>query len=182
MGHNLIVRPHPLLYNSDLTTMAMLGKLASSSDGRLTIENPNNAWDSYCKADLMVSDWSGVALEYAFATERPVVFIDSPQKVNSIDLLNIGLPAIEEVLRNRIGLIVESCAKVGDGINKALSRSDTSWAKQISDVRDEVIYNFQTSAKSGAAALTAIAANSTMLPEIDLSPHRLDDLISYYLQ
>lgn len=80
LGHNLIVRPHPQLYEGDLSTMSILRQVALRSNGRITIENPNENWDSYLKADLMVSDWSGVALEYSFATERPVVFIDAPEK------------------------------------------------------------------------------------------------------
>lgn len=83
-------------------------------------------------------------------------------------------------MRDQIGIIVESSDKVGEGINKAFSKSAAIWAKQISDVRDRYIYNFRTSAISGAAVLKSITVDSAMLPEADLTPYSLDDLISYY--
>lgn len=30
------------------------------------------------EADLLVTDWSGIAYEYAFATNKPVLFVDTP--------------------------------------------------------------------------------------------------------
>ena len=35
-----------------------------------------NAVDSWLRSDVMVSDWSGAALEYAFALQRPVVYVE----------------------------------------------------------------------------------------------------------
>ena len=40
---------------------------------------------SFDKADLMISDWSGVAFEFAFGLEKPVIFIDLPKKINNSD-------------------------------------------------------------------------------------------------
>ena len=31
-------------------------------------------------SDVMISDWSGAAIEYSFALKKPVVFIDLPLK------------------------------------------------------------------------------------------------------
>ena len=35
---------------------------------------------SLYQSDLMISDWSGVAFEYAFAFNKPVIFCDVPKK------------------------------------------------------------------------------------------------------
>jgi len=34
--------------------------------------------DSLVKADILITDWSGIGLKYAFGTERSVIFIDTP--------------------------------------------------------------------------------------------------------
>ena len=51
----------------------------------------------------MISDWSGVAIEYAFAFEKPVLFIDTPQKINNPDCYQIDIVPLEDKnqIRNR---------------------------------------------------------------------------------
>mgnify|MGYP003326545469 CR=1 FL=1 len=41
--------------------------------------------ESLHRSDLMISDWSGAALDYALGLNKPVLFIDVPRKVNNLD-------------------------------------------------------------------------------------------------
>ena len=41
--------------------------------------------NSFYKADIMISDWSGAAFEFAMGLEKPVVFIDTKEKINNTD-------------------------------------------------------------------------------------------------
>lgn len=168
LGHNLIVRPHPHLYERDYSTMQTLRALASQSEGRLVIENPSeDAFLSFMAADLMISDWSGVAFEYAFATERPVIFIDASRKSNSIELLDLNLPTIEDTLRSQVGTIVENIDQLADGIRGVCETSPEVWAEHIREVRAKHIYNFLNSAETGANILANLAEDAEMLPPID---------------
>ena len=36
---------------------------------------------SFYSSDVFITDWSGVAYEYAFGTEKPILFLDVPQKI-----------------------------------------------------------------------------------------------------
>ena len=65
-----------------------------------------NVWESWMRSAAMVSDWSGAATEYAFALERPVAFVSTPQKIRNPDWRRIGLPGFEEAIRSEIGCIV----------------------------------------------------------------------------
>ncbi len=60
-------------------------RLVAEQDRRFQLETNIATNDSFCAADLMISDWSGAALEFAFATERPGLFVDVPRKVNNPD-------------------------------------------------------------------------------------------------
>lgn len=180
LGYDLIVRPHPHFFERDLDTMGVLRSIEASSDGRMKIENPHTDFESFFNSDLMISDWSGVAFEYAFATERPVVFIDAPRKVNSEELLKIDLPNFEEVLRASIGVIAHSIDELSECITTALSTSPEMWTRQISKVRDENIYNFMSAAESGARILRELADQADMLPPTDITRTRLRELINYY--
>ena len=61
-------------------------------------KNPNFAletgvikFDSLNNSLCMISDWSGISLEYAFTFERPVIFIDVPKKVLNPNWSDIAL-------------------------------------------------------------------------------------------
>lgn len=170
LGFNLIVRPHPLLYTQDSATMTLLRSLTIGCDGRLLIEDPNTEFASFWTADLMISDWSGVAFEYAFATERPVVFIDGHRKSNSIELLKINLTTMEDVLRSRIGVVVHDIDQLGEGINQAFSDSPEQWQQRIREVRKGYIFNFMSSVEVGSTVLANLANHAQLLEPHTDSP------------
>ena len=62
--------------------------------------------ESLHAANIMVSDWSGVALEFAFGLEKPVVFIDKPLKLNNAEYSRLKSVPLEILLREKIGRIL----------------------------------------------------------------------------
>ena len=71
-------------------------------------ESDLSSEDSLLNSDIMISEWSGAAIEYAFSRERPVIFIDTQPKINNLNWKKINLPCLEEDIRNNIGRIVSS--------------------------------------------------------------------------
>lgn len=57
-------------------------------------------------SDLMVSDWSGAALEYAFGLGKPVLFVDVPRKVNNPEYGRHENTPLEDTVRSEIGAIL----------------------------------------------------------------------------
>src|SRR5207244_12904967 len=57
-------------------------------------------------ADVMISDWSGAALEFALGLERPVLFIDTPRKVNNRDYARLQCEPLEVLIRPQVGVVV----------------------------------------------------------------------------
>ena len=55
--------------------------------------------ESLYSSDIMISDWSGVALEYAFALKKPVIFCDLPRKINNKNYLELEIDPIEVSIR-----------------------------------------------------------------------------------
>lgn len=62
--------------------------------------------DSLHESDLMISDWSGAALDYAFGLNKPVLFVDVPKKVNNPDYEDIEIEPLEISIRDTIGNII----------------------------------------------------------------------------
>ena len=72
--------------------------------GDLTFELDFTKSDSIWNSDVVISDWSGTAYEFAFVTKKPAVFINTPMKVNNPEYEKLGIVPKEIELRDRIGI------------------------------------------------------------------------------
>ncbi|WP_019216300.1 CDP-glycerol glycerophosphotransferase family protein [Legionella tunisiensis] len=83
--------------------MEIIDKYKSSA--LFDYESNMSTQTSLLESDFMISDWSGAALDYALALNKPIVFLDVPKKINNPDYNSLGIEPIEESLRNTIGII-----------------------------------------------------------------------------
>ena len=107
--------------------------------------------DSLVNADILITDWSGIGMKYAFGTERPVIFIDTPRKVNNPKYEELGIEPVESLLRDKIGVVVspEKLDTIPEVIS-ALMLNRLTYKKDIIEVRKKYVYAFGHSAEIGA--------------------------------
>lgn len=105
----------------------------------------------------MISDWSGVSLEYAFSLERPVIFIDVPKKVNNPNVDDIQSKPIEIDIRNKIGTVIPPIQLhvIPEKI-KSLLQNFNDLKKQIQEIREQTVFNIGNAGKVGAIHLLQI--------------------------
>jgi hypothetical protein len=153
-GYEVIARPHPM---TSKRTPDAIPALAGRFDDheRFTLDTGIAGQESLHRSDLMVSDWSGAALEYAFGLERPVLFIDVPRKVNNADYGKLGIEPFEAAVRERIGRVVEpdDLGSVPAAVDELIGET-ASFGETLRSVREESIFNIGT---SGAVAARIIA-------------------------
>jgi YidC/Oxa1 family membrane protein insertase len=148
--YDVILRPHPMtIAKKPGQLIALENEFGSNQGFHLDIESVSEK--SLHKADVLISDWSGVALEYAFGTERPVLFIDLPRKVHNPEYEKIGVTPIEVSLREHIGQVIS----IEDIPNAALIVSNfltnrNVYKDKIVNARKRNVYNFGNSSKIGA--------------------------------
>ena len=98
----------------------------------------------------MVSDWSGISMEYAFTFERPIIFIDVPKKVLNPNSSDVLLEPIEISLRSKLGYIVSpNNLKIIPDLVKNMNKNN-KFSQQIRKMRSETVFNIGESAKIGA--------------------------------
>ena len=99
----------------------------------------------------MISDWSGISMEYAFTCERSVIFIDVPKKILNPDANDLSLEPIEISLRNKIGHIVspENIENIPT-IIKNFENDVPNFSQQIKEIRANTVFNVGNSAPVGA--------------------------------
>jgi YidC/Oxa1 family membrane protein insertase len=156
-GFKVIVRPHPQffhsLYREGSNIVASLQAQFGSQE-HVEFELSIDSQDSFHKSALMISDWSGAAYEYALGTLRPVLFIDTPQKIFNPGWERIGLPSFEKAMRAEVGSVVPLAEvdAVGVTADKLIS-GDLISSGELADLADSVVFNPGAGARAGAAAI-----------------------------
>jgi len=115
----------------------------------------------------LISDWSGISLEYAFALERPVFFIDVPKKINNPDFEKIHCETIEANIRREVGYVISSneLVEIPEKINSLFENTD-KFRKQIREIRSKTVFNIGESATVGAKYILKIVDESKAMHKL----------------
>ena len=121
------------------------------------VEDNLNDNSSLRDAAVMVSDWSGAATEFAFGLERPVLFINTPQKINNPNWEAFGFPGLEDTVRKEIGVVVDPSEidTITDQL-KILVQNAGSYKEKIQKSREANIFNVGRSCSVGAKNLSEL--------------------------
>ncbi|HEX5654414.1 MAG TPA: CDP-glycerol glycerophosphotransferase family protein [Chitinophagaceae bacterium] len=103
LPYTIIVRTHPEYEKRKKKEYARLQKLVNRYDS-LFLDKETNVLDRLPQTDILVTDRSGIALEFAIGCGRPVLFIDTPLKQTNPRWRELELEPLENSLRPRIGL------------------------------------------------------------------------------
>ncbi len=104
-GFKVTLRPHPQTIKFAMNKIDNILKKHLNCE-RFNYEDNVAGQDSLHDSDIMISDWSGAAFDYAYGLGKPVVFVDVPKKVNNIDYEEIGIDPIEVAGRHSIGRVL----------------------------------------------------------------------------
>ena len=136
----VILRPHPQtlkLFNNKLQQLLNLYEDQDNFVYEIDMEKTS----SFNECDIMVSDWSGVALEFAFAFYKPVVFCDIDKKINNIKYQDLLLKPLEIVIRDQIGTIWDCNSSIIDSIKRCTKVSKS----QIEELKRKYLFNHDKS-------------------------------------
>jgi len=153
----VLLRPHFRIFKESKDVIRIIRDKFQNNNNFLLEEGiikPEIFHSSRC----MISDWSGISLEYAFIFERPIIYIDVPKKELNEEADKISLTPIEVSIREKIGHLVDPDNLTE--IPKIISEiNDESRAEQIRDIRSKTVFNIDKSASIGADYITKILDN-----------------------
>jgi YidC/Oxa1 family membrane protein insertase len=153
-GFEVVVRPHPQFFHSLYPRGREVMDELTARFGRdpgVRFEMSISNQVSFYRSDLMISDWSGAAFEYALGTLRPVLFVATPQKLSNSEWSRYGLPAFESDMRARVGRILDpsEISTIGS-VARAMIQDRDSLARGLEEARESLVFNFGRSAEVGA--------------------------------
>ncbi len=157
----VLVRPH-------FKTLRGSAKLIRSLKGHFG-KNPDFLFHDgvipaqyFHSSRCLISDWSGISMEYAFTVGRSVIFIDVPKKVLNPHASDVALTPIEVSIRDRIGHVVlpadvTTIPDIVRGLSTNRERVDT----RIREIRRKTVFNIGTSQTIGAEYIQRLVGART---------------------
>ena len=148
-GYHIIVRPHPQSFVSEKELMDQLMKRFPNSD-QLEWNCDADNFETLCRSDILISDFSGVIFDFALVHNKPVIYTNPNFDVGMYDQWWLKTPLWTQTALPRIGqeLTEESMENIKEVIDTCLT--DAHYAEGLRAVREETWAN----EGNGAVAMT----------------------------
>jgi YidC/Oxa1 family membrane protein insertase len=155
----IILRPHSEIVKRNSKLIDEY-KFLFSSNKNFEMDILPKTFISLLRADILISDYSGIVFPFAFGTLRPVIFIDTPPKIKNYNYKDLNLEPLEIELREKIGVIVDpnNLKEIITKINFLFSNRD-SFKKNCLDLREKYIYNVGFSTEVGVEYILNLLNN-----------------------
>lgn len=146
-GYHIVVRPHPQYVKH---REAQLNDLKARYAGTPQVEIQTNfaSNSTVFQADLLITDWSGIAYEYAYTTCRPVLFVNTPMKVMNPEYERIGVVPMNISTRKEIGREIDpNDAERADIVVEEMLAQHERYRETLKRLAYQNVYNLGKSAQ-----------------------------------
>jgi hypothetical protein len=156
-GIHVVLRPH--YQTARLAPRLVEGLVARfGADPNFRHVDRMEESDSLLDSDLLISDWSAMAIEYALGLGKPVLFVDVPPRVRNPRYAELGLEPMEMRIRRELGAILP-LDRLGEAPRYVaeLLRDAEAFRKRSVALREEWSFNFGHSVEAGAREIARLA-------------------------
>jgi hypothetical protein len=102
-GWSVIIRPHPQSKKSEKNMLETLEKRYKNTPGFIWDYDKDNIY-SLVKADIMISDFSGIIYDFIFLCDKPVIYVDQDFDLRPYDADDISGELWQFTVLHTIGL------------------------------------------------------------------------------
>lgn len=157
LGCRIIVRPHPqALRRTPAVIEQLKAKWGSYPTDELEIQTDFSSNDTVYESDLLITDWSGIAYEFSFATLKPSLFINTTMKVINPNWKAIDIEPVDFKLRRELGaeLQPDDLSKLAETVQELIGKPE-KYSAQIAALKEETLYNLGRSSRAAGKYLLA---------------------------
>ena len=157
-GYDVTVRPHPQYIRRFPQRLDALRKACAGYDAeRFRFQLNFSSNETVFASDLVVTDWSNIGYEYAVATKKPVLFVNTPRKIvnEAWTEADVEKYAPDDKIRGIIGIAIDPAEAREKGLQAAeyMLTHRAEYEEVLETVRRERLYHFGESGKYGAQYL-----------------------------
>ena len=154
-GYRVIVRPHPQYLRRFPQKFEQIEhECAKFPAEQFQMQTDFSSNETVFQAALLVTDWSSIGYEYALATKKPVLFINTPMKVVNPQIAEMekDYEPFDLQMRKVMGtaLEIDDVARNAGQTAKKLISEGGNYREIIQNVREKHVYNFGKSGQYGA--------------------------------
>jgi len=150
------LRPHPEYVKRFPDRMEKIEKACKKTKNVMT---KLELGSMYClhEADIVVTDHSSISMDYVLGTERPVVFVNTPLRVDNPEVGRLGLEPVENTYRSRLGkeISVSQLPSINDTLKESFENRE-AFKATVPVLRDLLIANWQHAAEVGGKYILAL--------------------------
>ncbi|MEO6613211.1 MAG: CDP-glycerol glycerophosphotransferase family protein [Chitinophagaceae bacterium] len=149
LPYTIILRSHPEYEKRKKKSFKAVRQLISRYPD-MSIDDLPNVIDRLPSTDILITDRSGIAFEFAFGTGRPVLFIDTALKETNPSWKELGIEPLENRLRDQLGVTISTSAlqQVSQKIRE-LEQLQQGFAAKMDQLKPGIFYNSGASYKKG---------------------------------
>jgi len=148
--YKVTVRPHPQYVRHNAERLEEIrDRYKDVKDFELQTDFSSNT--TVFNADILMTDWSGIAFEYSFTTLKPCLYVNTPMKIMNPDYKEINVVPFDIEVRDNMGISIEpeEARNAAEAVERLLS--DKEYDKEaMRAMRKKYLYNVGCSAEVGA--------------------------------
>jgi YidC/Oxa1 family membrane protein insertase len=143
------LRPHPEYVRRFPDRMEKVEKACAKTNN---VKTKLDLGSMYClhEADILLTDHSSISMDYVLGTERPVVFVNTPVRLDNPEVGRLGLEPIETVYRSRLGkeVALSNLGAISDTLQASFEDRQV-FKDGVPSLRSELVANWQKAAEIG---------------------------------
>ena len=145
----VIFRPHPEHFKRSKNILENI-RFTHKDSNLFHFDDTNENINSMEKSKCLITDASGISIEYLFLTKRPVLYLNDIDKVHNKDFLNYSnIDSIDSLVKNNFGynFYIKDIDKIDLIIDEAIKNLNTKIPLLSSFVSDN-FFNFGSTKKN----------------------------------
>lgn len=142
-GYDITLRPHPeYVKRYAMKMQSIISRYKEKFNEHFRIETDFSSNVTIFTADIVITDWSGISLEFAYSTKKPALFINTPKKIMNPEYEKISCVPVEVTLRDKLGisLDLDKLDETGEKVSMLLGQRE-DYKDRISQVVREYLFN-----------------------------------------
>lgn len=151
-GLQVVVRPHPEFVKRFPERIQALRQAFSEVEpGDFVLQDDFSDNSTLYTADLIITDWSTIFMEFCYTTRQPALFFNTPTKIPNPHYERIPLKPLDLTMREKLGtsLSPEDANKAGEAARELIAQK-SRYEHEITALFKDTFYEEDNGMQNGA--------------------------------
>lgn len=148
----IVIRPHPEFIKRYPGKISHLVSLYGEGKyDNISIQTDFSSNNTVFDADLLITDWSGIAYEFSYVTKKPTLFVNTKMKVLNDEYMKYEHRPLDIALRDKIGVSLEKneMYQVGEVVKRLLEDESEAYISNIDEIVRKYVFHIGHSGEIG---------------------------------